>query len=180
MDGDRRDEADAAAEPLTAEIVEPVEERSPAAKAKRVQTAITPIIDAESVHIPTPAWGVAVREDVETIEGELVETGEAPAIAATEPASGIAARRWPGWSSLALAIATAVVQGVAVSADAARQPELATVLAWIAIGTSIVAMVGGIAAAILDRGRITGVFAAVVGVFANPWILLQVLTLLRG
>jgi len=60
---------------------------------------------------------------------------------------------------------------------AAHDAQASTVLAWIAIACSPVAVILGIVAVVLGRGRVPGVLGALVGLFANPWILLQTLTL---
>lgn len=146
----------------------------------RVETAVTPIIRAESVHIPTPAWGALSAADTELLEAELVDTDALPQVDDWDDESPVARPAWPGWIAFLLAIAAAVVQGVAIVAEAGKDYELATILAWIAIGVSIAAVLGGIVAAILRCGRGPGIAAAVVGALANPWLLLQVLTVLRG
>jgi len=155
-----------------------------APSAERVETAVSPVIQAEAVSIPTPAWGVAVPDEVETVEAELIETGDVPAVRSDEdmpvPEWSILRRQWPGWVGLLLAIATAVLTGIAVAVDGQHHHVAATILAWTAIGCSIAAFLVGVIAAVLGRGRVAGVIAALVGVFANPWLLLQVLTLLKG
>ena len=73
---------------------------------ERVETAVSPVIRGDSVSIPTPAWGVALPEDVETVEAELVETGAQPELdeSETEGVPGrrrsAIGRRWPGWLAL--------------------------------------------------------------------------------
>ena len=152
--------------------------------AERVETAVSPVIRAEAVSIPTPAWGVAVPEDVETVEAEIVDTGDVSTRSAHEDMPerewGLARRQWPGWVALLLAISTAVLTAIAVAVDGQHQPVAATLLAWVAIGCSVAAFLVGVVAAVLGRGRVAGVIAALVGVFSNPWLLLQVLTLLKG
>ncbi len=166
---------------------EPVGAAAAASPVARVETAVSPVIRGDSVSIPTPAWGVALSEDVETLQAELVETGEMPELGAGAQGEGIpesewsfAVRQWPGWLTLLVVVATVVVTGLAVAADAQHHSELATTLAWVAIGCSIAAFLGGMLAAVFNRGRVSGVVAALVGIFANPWVLLQVLTLLKG
>ena len=82
-----------------------------------------------------------------------------------------------GWLAMLLAVATAVLHGVAVSQATEHASASATVLAWIAIGCSIAAVALGILAAAIRSGRTVGITAAVIGLFANPWVLLQILTL---
>lgn len=148
------------------------------------ETAVSPVIQGEAVHIPTPAWGVPVPERIETVEGELLDDGEGSGSATREDIPDAewtpAGRRWLGWVSLGLAVATAVLTGIAVSQDSAHHPDAAAILAWVAIGSSVAALLSGLVAAVLNRGRVAGVLGVVVGVFADPWVLLQVLSLLRG
>ena len=179
-------DADPPSEPTNDPIAEP-----------RADTAISPVIRGASVSIPTPAWGTALAlDDTEVVIAELVdETGQtstvgqpstpgSPANAGSTTATGsilipepVTDRR-PVLGALAVvaAIATIVLHSVAVNAAAHRDPETATMFAWIAIVMSLVAIALGILAAIFRSGRWTGAVAAVVALFANPWVLLQVLT----
>ncbi|WP_309710625.1 hypothetical protein [Pseudolysinimonas sp.] len=93
--------------------------------------------------------------------------------ALTEPAAAEPKRpvRWPGRTALALGILTplAVIAGVAaVSFDAF---PLATIAAWTGIGASVLAVLGGVAAAIgnWDRGAAIGGIA--LGLLTNPLVL---------
>jgi len=158
-------------------------ESAGAAPGPRVETAVTPIIRAEPIHIPTPAWGALSASDTEVIEAELVETGALPLSEGdTEgDAEPVLPRSpWLGWFAFLIAVGTVVVHGVAVAVDAGKDYELSTVLAWVAIGLSIVAVVVGVVAAAFGRGRGPGIAAAIVGVLANPWLLLHTLRLLGG
>ncbi len=79
--------------------------------------------------------------------------------------------RWPGRAALALGILTpvAVAGGVvAVSFDAF---QVATIAAWVGIGASALAVLGGVAAAIgnWDRGAAIGGIA--LGLLTNPLVL---------
>jgi len=160
----------------------------------RPDTAVSPVIRGEPVAIPTPAWGSAiVVDDDEVVIAELVDDEAVPSAAAggpsaaagqgaahaaePEPASG-RARLLPvvGWTAAALALATAVLTGVAVQVDSTGAHAAATTLAWVAIGLSAATVVVGIGAAFARRSRVVGLLAAFAGVIANPWILLQILT----
>ena len=149
---------------------------------RRVETAVMPIIRAEPVHIPTPAWGALSAADTELLEAELVDTHGLPTVVDHDAEAFVVARRpaWLGWSAFLLAIAAGVVHGVAIVTEASKDYQLATILAWVAIGVSIVAVGAGVTAAILGRGRAPGIAGAVVGAIANPWLLLQMLTVIRG
>ena len=79
--------------------------------------------------------------------------------------------RWPGRTALALGILTplAVVTGVIAAGGGAF--ELATIAAWASIGTSALAVLGGIAAAIGNWERGAAIGGIVLGVLANPLVL---------
>ncbi|MDF1477955.1 hypothetical protein PYV02_02530 [Leifsonia sp. H3M29-4] len=112
------------------------------------------------------------------VEGENPDLEDADE---TEPPElpGVVARvrtPWVGRGALALAVATAVVHGIAVSVAGDGDPVTGTVLAYVAIGLSIAAVLGGLVAVIAGFGRRTGAAAIVLGVFANPVVLLTVLS----
>jgi hypothetical protein len=79
--------------------------------------------------------------------------------------------RWPGRAALAFGILTplAVLVGVVAVAYDAFLP--ATIAAWVGIGASVVAVGGGIAAAVgnWDRGAAIGGIA--LGLLTNPLVL---------
>lgn len=79
--------------------------------------------------------------------------------------------RWPGRAALAFGMLTpvAVVAGVvAVSYDAFL---LATIAAWAGIGASVLAVLGGIAAAIGNWDRGAAIGGIVLGLLTNPLVL---------
>ena len=168
-------------------------ESDPQDREPRADTAVSPVIRGESVSIPTPAWGMALPvDDGEVIVAELVDddTGATrtgvqrgadgePLTTATgsilipEPAPP----RPPvlGVIAVLAAITTIVLHALAVNIAAAGDPQQATVLGWAAIAVSTGTIVLGVLSAALHSGRIIGMVAAVVALFANPWILLKVL-----
>ena len=77
-------------------------------------------------------------------------------------------------------LATAILTGVGTGVAAAGQYETGTVLAWVAIAVSALAVIVSLAAIVFDRGRWWGVGGLVVAVFANPWVLTSLLGLLAG
>ena len=85
-----------------------------------------------------------------------------------------------GIVALGFAVITAVVQVIAIVTASAHDFEQGTVLAWSAIVLSVFAVAGGVVAIILRRGRRWGVVAIVLGVIGNPFILLVVLSFVRG
>lgn len=89
-------------------------------------------------------------------------------------------RWWPGAAAVLLALALLVLDAVAVAQAGSGSYAGATVLAWTAIVASILAVLGGAAAIVLDRGRLLGVAAVVLGICANPYLLTRVLEVLGG
>jgi len=96
--------------------------------------------------------------------------GSAGGTAGAEPAPRRAAR-WPGRVALGLALLTVagVVAGIALDASDLR--AAAWLVAFLAIGTSALAVIVGVLAAASGRGRATGVAGIVLGVVANPLLL---------
>jgi hypothetical protein len=91
--------------------------------------------------------------------------------AETTDAVAVRPVRWPGRTALGFGILTplAVLAGVVAVAFDAFLP--ATIAAWIGIGASVVAVGGGIAAAVgnWDRGAAIGGIA--LGLLTNPLVL---------
>jgi hypothetical protein len=80
-----------------------------------------------------------------------------------------------GQIALTVAILTVVAHVVAVATASAGAWATGTAFGYVAIGLSVLAVCGGIVAIILKRGRGVGIAAIVIGVLANPWIVLVVL-----
>jgi hypothetical protein len=80
-----------------------------------------------------------------------------------------------GAIAMTAAVLTGTLHAVAVALASNGVYQTSTVLAITAIGLSIVAIVVGVIAAILDRGRKTGIVAAVVGLLVNPFVVLVTL-----
>jgi uncharacterized membrane protein YcjF (UPF0283 family) len=85
-----------------------------------------------------------------------------------------------GILALALAVLTAVGLAVGIVIATAGDYRLATIVAYGAIGLSVLAVIGGVLAVILGWGRRWGVIAVIVGVVANPLVLLVVLRFFGG
>ena len=85
-----------------------------------------------------------------------------------------------GILALALAALTAAGLAAGVVIATAGDYRLATIVAYGAIGLSVLAVVGGVLAVILGWGRRWGVIAVIVGVVANPLVLLVVLRFFGG
>jgi uncharacterized membrane protein YcjF (UPF0283 family) len=79
--------------------------------------------------------------------------------------------RWPGRTALALGILTLLGVGAGETAVAFDAFEVATVAAWAAIGTSALAVLGGVVAAIGNWERGAAIGGVALGVLANPLVL---------
>jgi hypothetical protein len=84
-------------------------------------------------------------------------------------------RRIVGAASVLLAGIAAVADGFAVAIAADRNAELADVFVVVAFCSSILAVAGGVFAFVTRRGRRLGIVGAVLGVLANPFVLVAVL-----
>jgi hypothetical protein len=85
-----------------------------------------------------------------------------------------------GVLALAFAVLTAAALAAGVVLATAGDYRLATVIAYGAIGLSVLAVIGGVLAAILGWGRRWGVIAVIVGIVADPLVLLVVLRFVGG
>lgn len=80
-----------------------------------------------------------------------------------------------GVVGLLLAVAAAGLQAAGIAQATALNWERGTLLAWLAIGASVLAFAVGLAAIILNRGRRWGTAAMLAAVIANPFLLAQLL-----
>ncbi|CAN5601696.1 hypothetical protein BH10ACT7_BH10ACT7_19190 [soil metagenome] len=78
------------------------------------------------------------------------------------------------------ALLTVVAHIVAVVVASGNLWATGTVIGWVAIGLSALAVVGGTVAIILRRGSRYGIAAIVLGLIANPYLLLMVLRFFSG
>lgn len=86
-------------------------------------------------------------------------------------------RRMLGALSLVIAVAGVVAEGVGIGVASDGDDLSGTVLAFAAIGLTATAVVLGFLAIMLGRGRVPGVVGAVLGIVANPLLLVLVLGL---
>jgi hypothetical protein len=77
-----------------------------------------------------------------------------------------------GGVAVGVAVVAGVLQAAAVSTATGGDNGAATVLGWVSFGIAVLAVVGGVAAIVLDRGRRLGIIAMVAGLIANPLVLL--------
>ncbi|HEY4269043.1 MAG TPA: hypothetical protein VGM94_12710 [Galbitalea sp.] len=77
-------------------------------------------------------------------------------------------------------VLTIVLVSVGITQSMLGQFETGTSLAYFSVGTSVVGVLGGIAAIVLDRGRGWGVIAIILGLAADPLILTRVLDWIGG
>jgi uncharacterized membrane protein YcjF (UPF0283 family) len=103
-----------------------------------------------------------------------------PAVAAVPTERPRRRPRWPGRSAFAFGILTpiAVGFGIFIATDHAHAP--ATVLAYVALVASALAVVLGLVAVIGSWGRGAGIAGLGLGVLANPLVLLYGLETLGG
>ena len=89
-------------------------------------------------------------------------------------------RPYVGIAAMVLALGTigAHVAALVVASDG--DFPTGTYLGYVAIGLSALAVVVGLVAAVIGRGRAWGIVAVIVAVLANPWVLLVVLRFLSG
>ena len=117
-----------------------------------------------------PIYIEPMLEEYVDPEPEVVESQPEPTVV----------RPLIGQIAFGAALLTIVAHAVAVATASASAWSTGTVLGYIAIGLSVLAVLGGIAAIILNRGRRLGIIAIVMGVLANPWVLLEILRLFAG
>lgn len=96
-----------------------------------------------------------------TVEAGPASADERPALPA----------RWPGRTALALGILTPLAVGTGVAAVALDAFLLATIAAWTGIVASVLAVLGGIAAAIGNWDRGAAIAGIALGLFTNPLVL---------
>lgn len=82
-----------------------------------------------------------------------------------------------GAAAVAAAAIAGVLQAVAIVVATGGDYFASTVLAYLSIGLAVLGVVVGVVAIVLHRGRRLGVVAVVVGVIANPFVLLTLLRL---
>lgn len=106
--------------------------------------------------------------------------GEEPPVEAVPAPVERVRTRLLGILALAFGVLTvaALIAGMVI-ATGGNWP-LATIVAYGAIGLSSVAVVVGVVAVILGRGRRWAVIAVLLGVFANPLVLLTILRFFGG
>ncbi len=82
-----------------------------------------------------------------------------------------------GAAALTAAVIAGVLQGVAIAVATGGDYLAATVLGYLSIALAVLAVVAGVVAIILGRGRRLGIAAAALGVLANPFVLLTLFQL---
>ena len=122
---------------------------------------------AEVERVPlkvVPIYVQPIEEEPELVEEVVVE----------EPAPR---RRPPVWiAAVVFALATIGVHIAAIVVASAGDFPTGTLLGYIAIVLSVLAVVAALVAVVLGRGRLWAILAAIVAVLANPFVLLTVLT----
>lgn len=80
-----------------------------------------------------------------------------------------------GVIAVLVAIGTVVIVWIGINSAISGKFQLGTTLAYFAVGASIAAVLAGISAIVLDRGRGWGAVAIAIGLAANPLVLTRVL-----
>ncbi|MGV8896903.1 MAG: hypothetical protein ACOH10_06930 [Rhodoglobus sp.] len=116
------------------------------------------------------------------IEEQTIELPEEPVTPPPEPAEAAppGPRPWVGVISILLGVVAAIVQIIAIVGATDGELELGIVLGYLAVIVAIAAVFFGIAAIIVKRGRRAGVVGILLGILANPLILLMILRFLDG
>lgn len=117
-----------------------------------------------------PIYVTPIEDEPEAPEEEPEVVEETPRVR----------RPWIGLAAVALTVATIGVHAAAIVVASNGDFPAGTLLGYIAIGLSALAVVVGVVAAVVGRGRVWGIAAAVVALLANPWVLLIVLRFLSG
>ena len=128
---------------------------------ERVPLKVVPIFVTAIEEVPEPPE--ADDDDVVVNEGEPKPRTPAVLIAA-----------------VVLALAAVGVHIAAIVVATAGDFPAGTILGYVAIGLSVLAVVVGVVAAIVGRGRVWAIVAASVGLLANPFLLLVALRFLSG
>lgn len=87
---------------------------------------------------------------------------------------------WPGILAFALGLATAAALGSGIALAASDRFVLATTVAWVGIGASVVAVIIGILALVGRFGTSWAVAGIVFAVIANPLVLTTALDVIGG
>lgn|GEM_PF-2275739 len=82
---------------------------------------------------------------------------------------------WLGVAAFAIAVGAALACGIGVGVASNGSWTLATGLAYAGVGFSVIAVVLGLFAVFADLGRRFGTWAVIIGVLANPIVLLALL-----
>ena len=129
---------------------------------------------------PGPVERVPLKVVPMFIEDQSVQLPPDPA--APPPAADVprAPRPWLGALSVALALVAATVQVVAIVGATAQDFELGIVLAFLAVILAVAAVGVGIAAVVVKRGRHAGIAGILLGMLANPLVLLAILRFVDG
>lgn len=116
------------------------------------------------------------------IEEQVIELPDDAPPASSEQAKSTSRgpRPWVGVLAIALGLAAAIVQIVAITTATGGEFEAGIVLGYLAIIIATAAVLAGIVAIMVRRGRRTGVIGILTGLLANPLLLLIMLRFFAG
>ena len=125
--------------------------------------------------VPIPV----ITVPTEGVEPAVPVDGRPKPEEAVEPRRGVP--RWlVGLIGVVFALATVVAHIGAVSIASSGDWPVGTTWGYVAIGASVIGFLLGLLATIFGWGRRLGVFAMVLSVLANPFLLLHVLRFFGG
>lgn len=124
-------------------------------------------MESPTLVLPVPDAPTAARADTAT---------ELP----TAPSPDRVARRWPGRAALAVAVGAVAALTAAELLAIGGLSVAGWAVGWLTVALAVLAVVGGTVAAIVDWGRAPGVGAIVLGLAANPLLLVVLFDLLGG
>ncbi len=111
------------------------------------------------------------------IEEQTIELPEEPPTPTPPPSEEVKRRPlpWVGAVSILLAVVAGVIQFLAIVGASDGDFELGIVLGYLAVAIAIAAVFFGIAAIIVRRGIRAGIVGILLGIIANPLLLLAIL-----
>jgi hypothetical protein len=139
-------------------------------------TAVTPGTAVERVPLKVVPYFVDPQPDAESVTADAEPEPVAPERVVVPRRR----RAVLGILSLVFAVLTAVAQVVAIVVASDGDLGLGTLLGYGAIGLSVVAVGLGVAVLVRGPGRRWAVAGILLGILANPWVLLWLLTAVGG
>ena len=112
-------------------------------------------------------------ENNDSDQSAFVDEGAEPV--RSDLTSGRTRGGWLGVAAFAIAVGGALACGIGVGVASNGSWTLATGLAYASVGLSVITVVLGLFAVFADMGRRFAIWAVIIGVLANPIVLLALL-----